>query len=196
MPAIVKTTDLNISDPFQIPFGFSGLEEKYACSIVRDMIRCQWPEQKRPTQSVYCICLTGTVAVAYPNAYSPVIYVGEGNAYARVSQHVDWLVPLLMSVPQLGIEIRLLESVRRNNRSLYKHIEADLLKWFCSEYGAIPWFNRQRESGKEGVYDYDPSARSLLDKMIAVGARRKYFWAIQPTKNSDTFAAYSKGISA
>ena len=196
MPAIVKLSDLNLSAPVQIPFGFTGVEEKYARAIVRDRIRSQWPEQKRPTQSVYCICLTGTVAVAYPNTFSPVIYIGEGDAYARLSRHVDWLVPLLMSVPQLGVEIRLLESVRRNNRSLYRHIEADLIDWFSSDYGALPWFNRQQESGKKGAYEYKRDARKLLNTMIGVGAGRRYLWAIQPTKNNATFDAYSKGTSA
>jgi len=196
MPAIVKTTDLNISDPVRILLGVNGVEEKYARTIARDRIRSQWPAQKRPTQSVYCICLTGTVAVAYPNTFSPVIYIGEGNAYTRLNQHVQWLVPLLMSIPQLGIEIRLLESVRRNNRILYRHIEADLINWFSNEYGALPWFNRQQESGKVGAYEYERDARTLLNAMIGVGAGRRYLWAIQPTKNSPTFDPYSKGISA
>jgi hypothetical protein len=193
MPAIVKVTELTAHKPIEIAFGFSGLREKYAQSIMRDMIGDLWPVQRRPNQSVYAIRLLGDVAVQYPTRFSPVVYVGEGSAYSRLYGHTGWLVPLLISVPQLSVEIRIVEVARKNNKELYKHIEADLLFWFSARHGALPWFNRQRETSKERVYAYEGRARTELKKMISVGSGRTYRWAIRPTVNNPQYEPYGKG---
>lgn len=195
MPAKVKRTELTVHEPVDINFGFSGLSEKHAQAIVRDILRDGWPEQRRPKQSVYSIRLVGEVAVAYPKAFSPVTYIGEGNAFSRLYQHTGWLVPLLISVPQLSVQVRIIEVARRNKKELYKHVEADLLQWFSRAYGSLPWFNRQWEVSREGVYTYRPQAMRELKKMTEVGSGTKYRWAIQPTKNNaGPYEPYSKGI--
>lgn len=194
MPAIVKLSELSVHDPVDVSFGFSGLSEKHAQAIIRDMIGDGWPAQGRPEQSVYSIRLVGDVAVNYPAGFSPVIYVGEGNAYSRLYGHTNWLVPLLLSVPMLSIQVRIIEAARRNNTELYKHIEADLLRWFSDRYGALPWFNRQWEGSHEGAYLYEDEARKELNKMIGVGSGNTYLWAIQPTENNAQHEPYAKGI--
>lgn len=161
---------------------------------MRDIIREGWPSQRRPQQSVYSIRLVGDVAIAYPGGFSPVAYVGEGNAFNRLYQHTGWLVPLLISVPQLSVQIRIIEVARKNNVELYKSIEADLLRWFSDRLGALPWFNRQWERSKEAVYSYQAEARKELKKMIEVGSGRKYLWAIRPTENNEQYEPYAKGI--
>lgn len=42
MPAVIKLSELNSTDMVQIDFGFSGLTERHALSIIRD----EWPEQR------------------------------------------------------------------------------------------------------------------------------------------------------
>lgn len=194
MATEVKLRELTIHPAVNIEFGFSGLRPKHAQAIVRDILRDGWPSQRRPTQSVYSIRLTGEVAVAYPKGISPAIYVGEGNAFARLYAHTNWLVPLLISVPQLSIQIRIVEVARRNNTMLYSHVEADLLRQFSIDFGATPWFNRQRERSKERVHRYDPEAWKELKKMIAVGSGTSYQWAIQPTPNL-LYTPFAKGIA-
>lgn len=194
MAAEVKLSELTVRSPVDIAFGFSGLSEKHAQAIVRDILRDGWPSQARPKQSVYAIRLLGQVAVSYPKAFSPVVYIGEGNAFGRLYQHTSWLVPLLISVPQLSLQIRILEVARKNNMKLYSHIEADLLRWFSDDFGALPWFNRQWEGSKENVYSYEADALKELRKMIAVGSGTKYLWAIQPTPINAQHEPYAKGI--
>lgn len=194
MPAHVKVREITVHPPVNISFGFIGLAEKHAQAIVRDILRDEWPVQRRPKQSVYAIRLVGEVAVSYPLGFSPVTYIGEGNAFGRLYQHTNWLVPLLMSVPQLSVQVRIVEVVRKNKPNLYRHIEADLLRWFSTDYGALPWFNRQWEKSMESAYLYEPEALKELHKVIAVGSGTSYKWGIQPTKNNAQHEPYAKGI--
>jgi hypothetical protein len=194
MLAPIKQSELTFRDTIVIDFGFSGLSERHAQSIMRDLVRDQWPTQRRPEQSVYVIRLNGNVAAAYPRDFSPVIYVGEGNAFNRVYQHTSWLVPLVLSVPKVSIEVRIAEVARRNNSTLYKYVEADLIRWFQTDYGALPWFNQQRERNKEEYYTYESDAERDLRRLIGVGAGNTFLWAIQPTKNNDLHEPYVKGV--
>ena len=167
MPAEVKLSELTVHRPVEIRFGFSGLGGEYALPVMRRIVRRGWPLQRRPKQSVYTIRLVGDVAVGYPTQFSPVVYVGEGNAYDRLYKHItDWLVPLLVSVPQLSVQVRIVEVARKNKADLYKHIEADLLRWFSDRHGSLPWFNRQWENSKERTYSYSPDARKELQKAL------------------------------
>jgi hypothetical protein len=134
------------------------------------------------------------VAIAYKRGGSPVTYIGEGNAFDRLYGHTSWLAPLLIDVPQLSIEIRIVEVARKNHGTLYQHIEADLLRWFSDMHGALPWFNKQWEPSKEGHYEYQADAEGTLWRLIRIGSGTKYQWAIQPTKNNDHFEHYTRGI--
>lgn len=194
MPAPIKLSEITFLDPVTIDFGFSGLNAQYARSIMRSIIGDKWPQNRRPAQCVYVIRLIGDVAAAYPKDFSPVIYVGEGNAYSRLYDHTNWLVPLVLSVPKVGVEVRIVEIARRNNLTLYRYIEADLLRWFCEDYGALPWFNRQHERTKEDVHDYESDAKGELRKLIGVGSGKRFLWAIQPTKNNGLHEPYQKGV--
>lgn len=193
MPAIIKASEITWLDPVRIDFGFSGLSENYAKAIMRDIIREEWPENRRPQQCVYVIRLTGVVAVAYPYRFSPVVYIGEGTAYNRLYGHAEWLAPLVLSVPQMGLEIHIAEVARRNHAELYRHVEADLIQWFQDEYGALPWFNSVRERKMEGHYDYDDDAIAELRQHFGVGRGNKFLWAIQPTHNNDLHDVFTKG---
>jgi hypothetical protein len=194
MLAHIKLSELTFLDPVIIDFGFSGLNEQYARPIMRNIIGDKWPQNRRPEQCVYVIRLIGDVAAAYPKDFSPVIYVGEGNAYERLYTHTNWLVSLVLSVPKIGVEVRIVEVARRNNSTLYRFIEADLLRWFSEDYGALPWFNRQHERTKEDVYKYESEADRELRKLIGVGSGKRFLWAIQPTRNNDLHEPYQKGV--
>jgi hypothetical protein len=192
MPATITLGDLEFHDPVRLQFGFTGIPATQAQQVIRSLIRENWPDQARPDQSVYSIRVVGEVAIAYGETHSPVVYIGEGNAFNRLSQHSNWMTPLLLNIPQLGIEVHVVETKRRNNTSLYMHIEADLIDWFAQRYGTVPWFNRQRERSKAGEYDYDSEARNALRKMILPGIGKKYLWAIRPTDTNEDYETYAK----
>jgi hypothetical protein len=193
MPALIKESEITWADPVRIRFGFAGITAEYAINIMRNIMQKEWPQIQRPSQCVYIIRLTGEVAVAYDKKYSPVIYIGEGNAYDRLYDHIKWLASLVVSVPQVGIEVRIAQVRRRNHDTLYQYIEADLLCWFCEAYGTLPWFNRQRERSKEAQYDYEHAAKQSLTRHLGVGSGNSYLWAIRPTPINDQYAPYNKG---
>jgi hypothetical protein len=195
MAALIKSSEIKWLEPVRVRFGFSGLTPDYAVPIVRQLLRDQWPEVRRPTQCVYVIRLRGEVSVAYGSTHSPVVYIGEGSAYDRLYNHANWLSTLLVSVPNIEIEVRIAEVARRNHTDLYRYIEADLIKWFISDVGMLPWFNRQREKSKEGHYDYDKAAEQELRRHLGIGAGNAFLWAIQPTHNNDQFEPYNTGPS-
>lgn len=196
MPALIKESEITWAEPVRIHFGFTGITAEYAVPIMRNIMQKDWPPIRRPSQCVYIIRLTGEVAVAYGDEHSPVIYIGEGNAYVRLYDHIKWLAALLVSVPQMGIEVRIAEVARRNHDTLYQHIEADLLYWFSEAYGTLPWFNRQRERSKEAQYDYERATRNALRRQLGVDSKEKYLWAIRPTHHNDQFEPYGKGAKA
>jgi hypothetical protein len=196
MPAIIKESEITWKEPVQIRFGFSGLTADHAIPIMRKIMQEEWPSMRRRTQCVYVIRLVGEVAVAYDNKFSPTIYIGEGNAYDRLYTHANWLASLVASVPQVGIEVRIAEVARRHHVKLYQYIEADLLRWFAEEYGSVPWFNRQREWGKESKYEYEREAELSLRRHFGVGSGHTFLWAIKPTHNNEQYEPYNKGKSA
>jgi hypothetical protein len=193
MATSIKESEITWSDSIDIKFGFTGLGEGLALPILRGMIRKQWPKKRRPTQCVYVIRLKGEVSVGYPAKHSPVIYIGEGDAYSRLYNHAKWLVQLVLSMPQVGIEIRVAEVKRKNHTELYRHIEADLISWFAEDHGSLPWFNLQRERSLEDMYTYEPEAESTLRRSLGVGGGNRFVWAIQPTKNNDFHEQFWKG---
>lgn len=149
-----------------------------------------------PGQCIYVIRVTGDVSIRYPKRVSPTIYIGQGRARGRIKQHTKWLAPLVMSIPKLGLEVRIAELVRRNNTSLCTHVEADMLAWFQARYGVLPWFNRQRERSKEEHYNYSPEAKQKLRKGYMTGTGNRFSWAITPTKSNPHHDAFSRGLLA
>ncbi len=200
MAAIIKNSEIEWAEPIHFRFGFTGLTSQYAVPIIRKIITDRWPDIRRPKQCVYIIRLKGAVSIAYgsnaqggPN-HSPVIYIGEGSAYDRLYSHANWLSELLVSVPNLEIEIRIAQISRKNHTTLYQYIEADLIKWFAESHDQRPpWFNRQRERSKEGHYTYDAEAERHLKQQISVGSGNRFLWAISPTQNNEQYEAYAKG---
>ena len=192
MPAIVTPKNITWHDPIVLEFGFTGLEEVDAISVVRREIRDQFSETvKYFEQCLYVVKLRGDVAVTYGTEFSPVIYIGEGNAKARLNGHAQWIARLLLSVPSLRIAVHVAEIKRRNKTDLCEFVEADLIHWFCQKYNLLPWFNRQRERSKEGRYNYDSDAEKAFRDVISVGSGSSFLWAIRPThNNNETWSAY------
>ena len=188
----IMYNDIRWFEPIRLKFGFTGVPELRARDIVRDTLKSEWPDIAHPKQCVYVVRLSGAVAVNYKNRHSPVIYIGEGNAYERLYSHASWISQLLMAVPNAQVDVHIAECVRRNNTFLCEYIEADLLEWFLSDHDCLPWFNQQRETSKAGN-QYDTNALSELKKRIGLGSGNKFLWAIRPTDHNPHFPRYAAG---
>jgi len=194
MPATITLQNVVWHDSIKLRFGFTGLDESDATHIVRRLISESFPPTLKYTeQCLYVVRLRGAVAVAYDDRFSPVIYIGEGNARNRLHGHAAWLARLLLSVPNLEVEVHVAEVKRQNNTDLCEYVEADMIRWFWEEYDCLPWFNQQRERSKEEHYEYTDDAERKLRALIGVGSGNAFIWAIRPTHNNpDAWAPYTK----
>jgi hypothetical protein len=194
MPATVTSQSVVWHDSIKLKFGFTGLDEADATHIVRRIVGEGFPPSLKYTeQCLYVVRLRGPVAVAYGERFSPVLYIGEGNAKNRLQGHASWLARLLLSVPNLEIELNIAEVKRQNNTDLCEYVEADMIFWFWQDYGYLPWFNQQRERSKEAYHAYSPETEKKLCALISVGSGNSFIWAIRPThNNSDAWAPYAK----
>jgi hypothetical protein len=179
--------------PITIKFGFSGIDPLEAASLVRSRLKKQFPTLDKPSQCVYVVRLTGSVAIAYGDEFSPVIYIGEGNAATRLYGHASWIAELLIAVPNAEIEVRVADCVRTNDTNLCQCVEADLLVSFIEKYSCLPWFNRQRENKFSGKREYEKEVSDDFMKRIGKVQGSRYLWAIRPTSNNDHYIHYTTG---
>ncbi len=194
MPKPIKLQNVTWHPSINLQFGFVGLHEDDATHIVRRIVRDKFsPALKYTDQCLYVMRLKGPVAVAYGEKFSPVIYIGEGNAPSRLHGHAPWIARLLLSVPNIAIDLHVAEVKRQNHTDLCEYVEADMIRWFRDDYGVLPWFNQQRERSKEGHYIYQQDAKVKLKSMLGVGSGSSFLWAIRPTHNNlDTWQSYIK----
>jgi hypothetical protein len=113
--ALVTTQHIRWRPPIAVTFGFTGITRDEAADLVRNRFKTQFPTLDKPKQCVYVVRLKGDVAIAYGKGFSPVIYVGEGNAAGRLHTHAAWIAELLVAVPNAEVEIRVADCVRQND---------------------------------------------------------------------------------
>lgn len=189
----VTTKHIRWREPIPVNFGFTGLTDEESISLVRSRLLSQFPTLDRPKQCVYVVRLKGDVAIAYGGEFSPVIYIGEGNAASRLQGHAQWISQLLVAVPNAAIEIRVADCVRAGDANLCQYVEADLIDLFIEKYSCLPWFNLQREPKHAGKRIYEKDVMTDFRQKIGKVQGSRYIWAIRPTTNNDQYHDYSKG---
>lgn len=191
--ATVTQQHIRWRTPISIQFGFNGIDSEEAALLVRKRLKAQFPELDRPSQCVYVVRLKGHVAIAYGDDFSPVIYIGEGNAATRLHGHAEWIAELLVAVPNAEIEVRVADCVRTNDTELCQYVEADLINAFIAKYNRLPWFNRQRERKYLGKRSYSEEVLTEFNQRIGKVQGSRYLWAIRPTSNNSQYNSYSLG---
>lgn len=191
--ATVTQQHIRWRDPISIKFGFSGIDPDEAEMLVKKRLKDQFPDLDRPGQCVYVVRLKGDVAIAYGEDFSPVIYIGEGNAASRLHDNAEWIAELLVAVPNAEIEVRVADCVRTNDTELCQYVEADLISAFVQKFSYLPWFNRQREKKYLGKRSYSAEVWTEFNQRIGKVQGSRYLWAIRPTKNNSQYEHYSAG---
>lgn len=190
---IVTSQHIRWRDSIVVTFGFTGINADEAVTLVRSRLTAQFPTLDKPTQCVYVVRLRGDVAIAYGKRFSPVIYIGEGNAASRLYNHANWIAQLLVAVPNAEIEVRVADCVRQKDSNLCQYVEADMLAAFVKKYHCLPWFNRQKERKYAGKREYAEDVLSEFGKRTGKVQGSKYLWAIRPTHNNDQYGPYEAG---
>jgi hypothetical protein len=196
MAADVGKKHIRWRDPISVHFGFSGITPDESVLLARRRLKEQFPYLDKPEQCVYVVRLKGDVAIDYRDDFSPVIYIGEGNAAVRLHNHANWIAELLIAVPNAQIEIRVADCVRKNDTKLCQYVEADLIALFGKKYRCLPWFNRQRETTHESQRTYTKEVLTEFRQKIGKVQGSKYIWAIRPTHNNDQSKSYCAGWKA
>lgn len=189
----VTNSHIRWREPITIKFGFSGITPEESIILVRSRLKEQFPALDKPSQCVYVVRLKGDVAIDYHNDFSPVIYIGEGNAATRLHNHANWIAELLVAVPNAQIEVRVADCVRKNDTKLCQYVEADLISLFIEKHNCLPWFNRQRESKHENKRSYTNDVSHEFGKKIGKVQGSNYIWAIRPTHNNTQSEPYTAG---
>lgn len=191
--AAVGKSHVRWRDPIGVRFGFSGITAAESVVLARGRLRDQFPDLDKPEQCVYVVRLKGDVAIDYGDDFSPVIYIGEGNAATRLHNHANWIAELLVAVPNAEIEVRVADCVRKNDTKLCQYVEADLIAFFLAKYHCLPWFNKQRESKHEGMRSYTREVLRDFGQRIGKVQGSNFIWAIRPTHNNRQSKPYCAG---
>lgn len=162
---------------------------------LREAIEAQGFVKGDLDRCVYVIRVRGTVVVAYPQADSPVLYVGRGNAPARLASHLKkWLHTAHKFGSEVGVEIRICIPRRRGRPDFFKCVEADLIRACYNTCGSIPFFNSRLEQTWEGRVTYSPTSKRAMGQALGVGSGNRPQWAIRPRPANPAYEVYHKGV--
>lgn len=143
---------------------------------------------------VYVIRMKGDFVIAYPLRRSPVLYIGRGSAFGRISSHLRrWLHEIDGFGKDVRIEIRVCRTRRKNLADMFKYVEADLIDWFADKYGVIPFFNSRRETAYEGCVDYTDADEARMKAALGVGQGKRPLWAIAPAPANKNYDVFHRG---
>jgi hypothetical protein len=103
--------------------------------------------EKELARSVYVIRGNGLFTISYMKGSSPTLYIGEGNFKQRIAQHKKWFEPLIKLVGgEFPLSIYVSTPRVRNNKIIYRDMEAALIEEIISIYGCLPFRNKQKET--------------------------------------------------
>jgi hypothetical protein len=127
-------------------------------------------------RAVYVIRIREPFAFDYEDAFSPVAYIGKGQAQQRITSHLkSWIPQLSKRIPGLKIRIYYCEPKVRRLGKICEGVEADLIERFVTRYGRRPLRNRNTPT-HPGSRTYTQSELHVLHP----GKGRRYHWALRP----------------
>jgi hypothetical protein len=181
-------------DPIRIrPLDIGNLNLHLKRKVCREILKENLPNDDAG-RHVYIIRVTGPMVIHYHTGPSPTLYVAEGASANRLlNGHIEWIADFMHNIRQAGIEIQTAVPRRRGCPDFYKCIEADLLDHFQHSYGALPFFNKNREKKFLGRFTYSEAILQKFRAVLGIGKGHKPLWIIEPCKNHPAYFTYQKG---
>jgi hypothetical protein len=139
-------------------------------------------------RAVYVIRFKPPFAISYPDKYTPVLYIGEGDLINRLLAHREWTKRLLGLGYNFPLEVAFCCPRVKGNICAYQVFEAHLLKVFYERYGSLPLKNSIHENM---AYDhqYDKIATSTV---LGPGKGTRRTWSIQPLASNPFKAVFER----
>jgi hypothetical protein len=174
-----------------------GTEASIAKTLRKQLIAALQEQEYSPAdlkRCVYVIRMKGDFVIAYPRGRSPVLYIGRGSAFGRLSSHLRrWLHEVEGFGKDVRIEVRVCRPRRRNLADMFKYVEADLICRFAARYGSIPFFNSRRETSFEDWVEYTDVDDGQLSAALGVGKGKRPSWAIAPAPANKNYDVFHRG---
>jgi hypothetical protein len=144
-------------------------------------------------QSVYLVRMVGRAVIDYDRRPSPVVYIGRGDSVGRLASHLkNWASKAFTWGHDTSLEIRIIRPEHPEDADCFKHLEADLIRWFADKCGMLPLMNARFETSFERKAKYLPSDRKRLHKLLTVGSGKRPHWAIFPLRANPHYDRYYK----
>ena len=136
-------------------------------------------------RAVYIIRVCRPFAFDYGDRYSPVAYIGKGQAQKRITSHLKtWIPHLSTKIPDLKVKIYYCEPRVRHHGTICEGVEADLIAKFIEHYGRRPLRNRNTPTDPHERI-YSPAELHVLHP----GKGKGYHWALSPLPSSHFYRA-------
>jgi hypothetical protein len=136
-------------------------------------------------RAVYIIRTQRPFLFAYADGYSPVVYIGKGQAQKRITAHLKSWIPYLASkIPDLHVLIYYCEPKARWHGTNCEGVEADLIAKFIEAYGSRPLRNRNTPRDA-----YERTYASAELHVLHPGKGRGFHWALTPLPSSHFYRA-------
>jgi hypothetical protein len=146
--------------------------------------------EKELARSVYVIRGNGLFTISYMKGSSPTLYIGEGNFKQRIAQHKKWFEPLIKLVGgEFPLSIYVSTPRVRNNKIIYRDMEAALIEEIISIYGCLPFRNKQKETR---LFDCQYEPKETFRSVLTIGKGNRYLWALKPLPSNCFYDEYNR----
>lgn len=142
----------------------------------------------RIDRAVYVIRMKPPFAISYPQKYTPVLYIGEGDLLSRLGSHRKWASSMRSLGYSFPLEVAFCCPRVQNNASAHRVFEAHLLNVFFGRYGSLPLKNSIHESM---AYDHQYE-RVATSSVLGPGSGTRHMWAIQPLASNPFKAVFER----
>lgn len=105
-------------------------------------------------RTVYVIRVCAPFSLSYPLQPSPVVYIGKGAVWNRLSaSHTKWISRIQKTLGT-KFEFSFCSPRRQKYETAYEQVEADLIQLFVAKFGTLPLMNSRKE-WPEKKWSYD-----------------------------------------
>jgi hypothetical protein len=137
-------------------------------------------------RGIYVISLSNPLSIQYRSKRSQVIYVGRGKIMGRVKSHFEnKLFDFMLGLSGANFDFHFSHASRPGTANYFKHVEHQMLEYFCEQYGGMDDVRRYPILNKNAGNDKGYAEGSDWWKKPLKAQGRRPTWELKPTDFSD-----------